>query len=223
MTQKERYDTRKAAGLCVHCGKPARENMVTCEECAKKKNEYGKQLTKWRHELGLCTKCGKRLDCKGNLCLVCKSNGVIYNIERNKSEKEKQNQRENAKRLYAERKAEHKCVKCGRDMPKDRNKTMCVECALRRSREERERSHKTGLKRPIELRGNGKFCAICVKPVETEGAKLCDRCLASCRAKAEKMRTKVPKDNYFAKQIQYQWKCSVERRKKYEHSTDSEM
>ena len=37
-----RYQQRKAAGICVVCGKPSRPGLAKCEECAKKENAWHK-------------------------------------------------------------------------------------------------------------------------------------------------------------------------------------
>ena len=212
MTKKERYEARKSAGLCVHCGKPARDGKVTCAECAEKKSAYGKDIIQWRRDLKLCTRCGKPVY-KGALCLVCRSNSQLYAMNYEKTDKDRERQREANKRLYDTRKAEHKCTNCGRELSENDKHTRCTECRNHKARLERERNNRTGKKTPIELRGNGEYCAICLKPVENKGKKLCNRCYERCCKQAEIMREKVPKDNYFAQQIKYQWKCSIERSK----------
>ena len=74
------YEMRKAAGLCVRCGKaPPREGRTSCEACGRKtaarEHERWKSMTPEKHkarkaqmaqrrdalrEAGICTVCGKR-------------------------------------------------------------------------------------------------------------------------------------------------------------------
>ena len=214
MTKKERYEARKAAGLCVLCGKPAAEGKVKCAECTEKEKKYNKELREWRKSINICTACGKYPAYNGSMCLVCRQDARDRNKYcykgRSEEEREKHNQRNKA--LYERYKSEGKCPKCGRKLPKESKNTYCVECRNRINRNERERMHKTGKTKPLALRGNGEYCACCFKPVEHYGDKLCTRCKALAVEKCAKMREKVPKDNYFARAISAQWKESKARK-----------
>ena len=71
------YAERKAAGICVDCGKePARENRLHCAECgAKRSKRMAEKLARlrkgWR-AFGVCLLCGTREAMpKMTYCGVC--------------------------------------------------------------------------------------------------------------------------------------------------------
>ena len=203
--RKERYESRKAAGICVKCGKPAEQDRVECSECLGKKRKYRTELSRWRKDNHICINCGNKSAEDGyTMCLQCRIDRREVNKRYPDTDETKQKKRERNAEQYAQRKNEGECTRCGRKLPENYDKTLCPYCRNRRNRRERERSHITGRKMPVELRGNGLYCAICLKPVEQQRKKLCDRCYKSCCEKAEKMRARVPKNNLFAKQIKLQ-------------------
>lgn len=83
---------RKAAGICVSCGKKnAMENRVYCSLCLAKQREYNREYYRKsrgiyipRHErasYGLCYICGKQLDCESRLCKKCRGT-MTANLEK---------------------------------------------------------------------------------------------------------------------------------------------
>ena len=215
MTKKERYEARKAAGLCVWCGNPAVEGQTQCLECKQKRSKYAKDLLEWRKSIGICTVCGKYPAYRGSTCLICKQDRREYNYGKELTDEQKAKHNEHNKAMREKRKAEGKCVTCGRDLPKYCKTINCPECNAHKRRVQSEWEHETGRKMPIELRGNGKYCACCFKPVEIEGNKLCNRCYTANLEKCAKMREKAPKDNYFRLAINAQWRESERNREKY--------
>lgn len=216
MTKKEKYDMRKAAGLCVSCGKPAAEGKVICGECADKRNKYKKELYEWRKSIGICTQCGKNPAYKGGMCLVCKQDHAEWNRAHGvgKSDKERQQRKISSKALYEQRKSEGKCPKCGRKLPKDCKTVYCNECRNRAKRNERDRRQAKDVI-PDLLRGNGEYCAICRHPVENKGLKLCNRCHENCTKNLVKARAAIPYDCYMRKAIAAQWRDYEARKDKY--------
>lgn len=70
-----RYKERKEAGLCVFCGKPAREGKTTCAACKEKRSaNYRYYKAMWlRH--GLCPRCGHAIeDTLYKTCERCRRN-----------------------------------------------------------------------------------------------------------------------------------------------------
>ena len=68
---KARYEARKAAGLCVACGRfPAADGLVNCRECAEKNRKSAKKSLKKRRttlkQAGVCTNCGKAPAAEGH-------------------------------------------------------------------------------------------------------------------------------------------------------------
>lgn len=215
MTKKERYEARKAAGLCVKCGKNPADGTVKCTECRNKQNAYYRNLTSWRKENNVCIECGTRQAEDGyTMCLVCRMDRREINKRYKTSDAELEHHRIHNKQLYDARKAEHKCVNCGKQMPEKWDKARCPQCRARVNRNQQKSDREKGVL-PKDLMGNGMFCAICAKPVEIYGKKLCNRCYTNCCVKAAKMRENRPTDNYFAKAIQAQWRESEARKDKY--------
>ena len=61
LANKARYDSLKAEGMCVDCGKRPAEGGVLCPFCRAYRNAAARrryERTGWR-EAGLCPKCGK--------------------------------------------------------------------------------------------------------------------------------------------------------------------
>lgn len=53
MTQAELRQRRKEAGLCIDCGRPAREHRTTCKKCAERKSrEWERRYEKRLAETG---------------------------------------------------------------------------------------------------------------------------------------------------------------------------
>lgn len=219
MTKKERYEARKAAGLCVWCGKPAAEGQTRCLECKAKKAAYAKDMREWRKSIGICTVCGKNPAYRGSTCLVCKQDHNEAMREKKLTDEQKAKQREYNKAMRERRKSENRCVSCNRILPKGCKTVNCPACNAHKKRIQNEWAHNIGRKTPIVLRGNGDYCACCCKPVEKHGDKLCKRCYDLSVEKCAAMREKAPNDNYFSRLIKAQWKEYEARKEKYnEHN-----
>lgn len=213
MTKKERYEARKAAGLCVWCGKPAVQGQTQCLECKAKKSAYEKDMQKWRKSIGICTVCGKYPAYRGSTCLICKQDHREYKKGKELTEEQKAKKRDYDKVMREKRKSEGRCTTCGKMLPKDCKTVNCPACRAHKRRIQSEWTHKTGRTTPIVLRGNGDYCACCCKPVEHHGDKLCKRCYELSVEKCAAMREKTPKDNRFALLIDLQWREYAARKK----------
>lgn len=66
---KQRYQSRKEQGLCVHCGGEKTTEKTTCEKCLLQNSVTERRRTATRRKLGLCKQCGKRS--KRVLCPRC--------------------------------------------------------------------------------------------------------------------------------------------------------
>lgn len=124
-----------------------------------------------RKEEGLCPSCGKPLNLYNTYCDSCTEKRKAYNKRYLESIG---GATEYYKSRYAKQKAEGICTGCGRRKARP-GFTLCTECSLRRRRREQQKAREKGVM-PINLRGNGDYCAICIKPVEVKGEKLCNRC-----------------------------------------------
>lgn len=70
--QKARYAQRKAAGLCIQCGKPAKPGQTRCAEHAAEAVKKSKENREWFRKRGRCIYCGKEPIYKGaSYCESC--------------------------------------------------------------------------------------------------------------------------------------------------------
>lgn len=130
-----------------------------------------------RRDTGLCVRCGKELGEDDELyCARCKSLVALYKTHLKRDYKDR----------YRENKENGICVRCHK-RPARPGRTNCIECTLRQKRYDAERNAKRNLT-PKWMRGDGVHCTTCLKPVETPGAKLCNRCLANSHRACEIMR-----------------------------------
>lgn len=73
-TSKARYESRKAAGLCVYCGKRKQEHGLRCNQCYIKSRKYNQPKDIRRSErvaYGLCYICGRSKMEDKKVCEIC--------------------------------------------------------------------------------------------------------------------------------------------------------
>lgn len=134
----------------------------------------------WYKSAGICVKCKQENAEKGIFCLKCR-----MDERQRKKKKYPEKMKTYMRELKAKRKAEHICVKCGRPLPSWDKRVSCGICRAKENAHKREVSQKQG-RIPLYFRGDGEHCAICFKPVETKGKKLCNRCYNNCIANLAK-------------------------------------
>lgn len=186
MTNKERYDYRRANGLCVDCGKPAIEGKARCLVCDKKASAncetYRKEhreerrlkkreLYKYRIEHGLCGECGKPNSNGKAKCDECL---------------QKANERSKRRRGYL--KSIGRCPQCGAKVAP--GWVYCPVCRLKNveyeenaddeTKERRRNSRKKSDASRRERYGNEGRCKKCGREKEDDGYLSCE----FCRAKA---------------------------------------
>ena len=174
----ERYHRRtaerRAAGLCVKCGKrPPVPHRSQCEPCAAKKRPADRARHRRRAAAriaaGLCPKCGKRPPApERSLCGPCneRTNRAgrtrdarlrAAGIPRRDREHALACERERARRQAEERRAAGLCRACGK-VPAEEGRTLCGDCAAKRRARERARYAKASSEgkpyggRPVETR-----------------------------------------------------------------------
>lgn len=69
MTKKEKYESRKKAGLCVHCGNSS-DHKVLCRSCTDRQTKTKRLQYLHRKQNGLCLDCGVKTQgtCRCKLC-----------------------------------------------------------------------------------------------------------------------------------------------------------
>ena len=163
-----RTEARRAAGLCLKCGKtePAPERTL-CEPCADKRNAADRART-----ARLRTEKKPRRD----------------------PERAKRYERERSRRQHAERRAAGICTKCGK-APARPGRTLCEPCAERhrardryarakaagvpyggRDPEARRRGHRERSRRRREARQAAGLCSRCGHVPPVEGRTMCEPC-----------------------------------------------
>lgn len=215
---KERYAKRLEASMCTQCGtKKAIEGSKLCAECKEKKNKDSLNYYYWRKESGICIRCGKYEATMGRtMCLLCKSDKDEYNYGRERSKESRQKEYERQKQKRDERYANGECVQCGKKKEQGDKRRLCYLCRNKANRREQERRLAAGVI-PDTLRGNGEYCAVCRKPVENKGSKLCNRCQDDCAKNLIKARENAPKDNWFHIANAAHWRQSEARKDGYKN------
>ena len=142
---------------------------------------------------GICVTCGQEKAKKGRVrcwrCLINqREHEVEYRERKGLDEREKllAERREKSAVLRAERKEKGLCPNCGREK-KNKNYSWCEKCRASGKKSAENKRRSDGIL-PNWLRGDGCFCAVCLKPVESEGSKLCNRCAENISISISKAR-----------------------------------
>ena len=150
-----RVAERRAAGLCLKCGKrPPAPHRSQCEPCAEKRRPADlarhHRRSAERAALGLCPKCGKQPPAPDRtLCGPCaeKRNRAsrardarlrVAGMPRRDAKRAREYERERSRREVEQRRAAGSCVRCGR-APVMAGHAMCEPCAEQRRARERAR------------------------------------------------------------------------------------
>jgi len=155
----ERYHRRtaerRAAGLCLKCGKrPPAPHRSQCESCAAKKRPADRarhhRRTAARIAAGMCPKCGKRPPApERSLCGPCNERTIrasrardarlrAAGIPRRDRERALAYERERARRQAVARREAGLCSACGK-APAEDGRTLCEPCGEKRRARERAR------------------------------------------------------------------------------------
>lgn len=116
-------------------------------------------------------------------CFCCAEIAREYNNQW--QEEHRTHVRENARNIYAERKAAGKCVGCGKDMGGDRH-SRCESCRAK----DRMR-HRV----PENTKGKNGFCSMCGRE-KAENGKLCPSCYDKACANLAKGRAVLNRDEH---------------------------
>lgn len=180
------YYERKAAGLCVRCGKvhPA-DGMVVCLECRQKYNLYRKGASRERREylkkIHVCPKCGREKLYEGEkTCPDCLEKQREYHRVWSRNHKEKV--REYQKNYRDRCAAKGLCIQCGK--PAENGKMVCRSCMRKRVQNIRRRKNEK-VWIPREDWAYCGLCYICGRPA-ADGSTTCADCAEKSRKRFEK-------------------------------------
>ena len=196
------YIALKSAGLCVLCGKkPAENGKTRCKECKQRQSENQKAIRKYRADRGKCILCGEEALFGKKMCVMCRGDRRDYSRKYYAAHKDEITEEQRQKRCEDSRKRreryklEHRCITCGKPLPERYTKVRCSICNAKNTKRT-EQYHRAKGVTPMELSGNGHYCAVCLKPVEIQGNKLCERCYAN-NLKSIKEANKKADRSYF--------------------------
>lgn len=115
MTKKERYEYRRANGLCVQCGKPitGKKKQARCAKCRREHNQHQRERREYLRKLGRCYECGRPLDEEGyTLCKKCREDRQKAHYARCNSWANRRSRK--ARKRRNSRVAEGMCEYCGK-------------------------------------------------------------------------------------------------------------
>lgn len=155
---------------------------------------------------GICVTCGQEKAKPGHVrCWRCLLNQAEHEAEyrAQKTDEQKSAQlasrREKAAGLREERRQKGLCPNCGRER-KNKEYALCEKCRSS-AKKSAERKRRNDGRLDNGFRGDGLFCAVCLNPVETDGAKLCNRCAANNAVNIRKARAAQNNENHPWRQL----------------------
>lgn len=87
--EKDRYYSRKSAGLCVACGEPLDANYIRCKACHTKMMEDNRKRIAEKKSRGECVNCVRPAEPGKTKCKVCAATANSYYRDYIKIYKEK--------------------------------------------------------------------------------------------------------------------------------------
>ena len=205
---RKRREKLKSAGKCVICGKPAIDGQTRCETCRDRQKAYHEEIYALYIESRVCVKCHKEQAENGyTMCLQCRMDERERNSKRERTVKSRKDEYQKSKQKRDERQANGQCPLCGRKMTAGDTHYSCKYCRAQASKTAKARRAAQGVISD-DMRGNGIYCAVCRKPVEHIGDKICERCKTNSQKNIEKAHENRPQDNYFKQMIATQWRRS---------------
>lgn len=168
MTDKEKYQSLKARGICVYCKTaPAEDGKTTCRVCREKQRKQTAEKRKALKQLGFCTECGRnRIFGAERICPECAAKKYASNRKCKKTGQYNQYFKDRRERL----KALGICVKCGKRKAES-NKTRCRFCNIKEN--ERAMEYR-GNNIPRSERPSYGMCYFC--GTEIENGSVCEKC-----------------------------------------------
>lgn len=122
---RKRYAVRKAEHRCVRCGCRDSQTMsgrVECGLCSDASSRRRRSLYKRRLSENCCAQCG-RCDAR-----TAEGRSLCARCARVKTEKQRAANLEKTKARYHALKAQHRCVKCGVELPDGYPRVRCRDC-----------------------------------------------------------------------------------------------
>lgn len=138
-------------------------------------NKYSIERYYWLKEHHICVSCGCEEAEKNSIyCLICKEDKKVNQLnkyhEKARNGQYRKKEAERKRKAYYKAKAEHKCTKCGKELPKNKTTVLCTECYRKQANNYKPKDGYTRGERP-----NYGRCYICGKH-ELYSNSLCKKC-----------------------------------------------
>lgn len=167
---RKKFETRKANGLCLNCGKPMDREGRNCIACTERNRKYNNETRAMRKKYGVCPRCGKeKLWGNEKNCPECTAKQYKWNMATREREHYNEVHRVWQKAEHHRRIAEGICTRCGKRDADSGYKT-CGVCRDRASKYYRANYSNPNRK---EKRLEAGLCFYCDNPVK-EGYKVCE-------------------------------------------------
>lgn len=165
----KRKEECKEKGLCVDCRKPLDRRGIRCSDCNNKHNIQVKERREWYKSAGICPRCGKnQILGDEKACPECNSYAYSINIRINQDKKNKSHA-EYSRKVYAERKAQGICTRCG----KRKSEYGYLMCGICREKDRNRKRIAYGKPDRRERYLSG-LCFFCDNPIK-DGYKVCEK------------------------------------------------
>ena len=184
---RDRYHTLKDNGLCVRCRKPLDRAGCYCTACQQKERDYRRKNREFYREHNLCPECGKnKLFGDEKMCLDCKMKQQEYRAKHPISEDRRISRnirsRIKKKNVYAERKANGICTRCGKRKAIN-GRAKCQICLDYDALIHRQKTFDKQNEK--ERRIENRLCYFCGEPLTDEKGKCCKKCADAFKNKAQ--------------------------------------
>lgn len=183
MTNSQKlYASRKAAGLCTHCGQPNDNSpFLYCKSCTKQRSEQAAARKEYYDQRGRCNICGGERMLNSKFCYRCWETNYDSKQRRRERRTDEQKEQDRIKENAANRKRKQKALESGicfycLKRPAIEGRRECVECLIKI----RKRSEGKSIERKAErdnlreYRISHGLCTKCGEPAK-EGYKCCER------------------------------------------------
>lgn len=200
------YAEMKANGLCPTCGKinptPGRSR---CPACAERGNANRRENKQYLKRIGICVRCGKnKAEPNKTLCYECIGAEKDSYDAKQRTDEQKERDRNRKRALTAQRKQSGICPRCGKR--KSHTGEICASCkAYLRQYRDKNREDITRSERP-----DYGICYICGKNPILKGKKVCEKCYQDRLNTIPTMLENM--NNEYFRQLNYAMVCMIKSR-----------
>lgn len=168
ISEKRRYEYRKANGICTRCGKnKALEGKTICSECAEKMSVSRKANREYARKIGKCTVCHQEYTIPGK-CVCERCNEKMDGNRKKNYDADKVHKRDVAR--IEDCRSKGICIGC-KKRPVQKGFAYCSTCRIKRKT--RIEANKCDIERSERYKYG--LCYVCGEPIDTAG-RSCQKC-----------------------------------------------